>query len=140
MSAYEVTEELIKRIESGKYEVIILNYANADMVGHTGIYEAAYKAIQAVDECVFKVVEAVKKAGGISLITADHGNSEQMIDTDGSPFTAHTTGKVHFVLVDDQRKNKKLKEGILADIAPTMLYLLDIEKPKEMTGNNLIID
>ncbi|MFC2140193.1 2,3-bisphosphoglycerate-independent phosphoglycerate mutase [Candidatus Auribacterota bacterium] len=138
MSAYEVTEEMIKRIDSDQYDVIILNYANADMVGHTGIHEAAYQAIKVVDECVGRIVDKVKEVGGISLITADHGNSEKMKDKNGESFTAHTTGKVHFVLVDDERKNVTVKEGILADIAPTMLYLLGIEPSAEMTGKNLI--
>ena len=135
MSAYEVTEEAVKRIESGAYDVIILNFANCDMVGHTGVMEAAVKAVETVDACVAKVVEATSKMGGVSLITADHGNSEQMIDTDGSPFTAHTTNLVPLHIVG---ANVKLRDGRLADIAPTMLDLMGLAKPAEMDGETLI--
>jgi len=137
MSAYEVTEECVKRIESGAYDVIILNYANCDMVGHTGVYEAASKAVAVVDECVGKVVEATSKMGGVSLITADHGNAERMIDTDGSPFTAHTTNPVPFHIVG---ASVKLRNGRLADIAPTMLDLMGLAKPEEMDGETLIMN
>ena len=99
VSAYAVTEEVVQRILSGNYDVIILNFANCDMVGHTGVYEAACKAVSTVDECVGKVVEATSKMGGVSLITADHGNAERMIDSDGEPFTAHTTNLVPFYIV-----------------------------------------
>ena len=136
MSAYEVTEECVKRIESGAYDVIILNFANCDMVGHTGVYEAASKAVATVDECVGRVVEATSKMGGVSLITADHGNAERMIDTDGSPFTAHTTNPVPFHIVG---ASVKLRDGRLADIAPTMLDLMGLEKPAEMDGETLIL-
>ena len=135
MSAYEVTEEAVKRILSGNYDVIILNFANCDMVGHTGVYKAACKAVSTVDECVGKVVEATSKMGGVSLITADHGNAERMIDTDGSPFTAHTTNLVPFYIVG---ANVKLRDGRLCDIAPTMLDLMGLEKPAEMDGETLI--
>ncbi|MBR5537634.1 MAG: 2,3-bisphosphoglycerate-independent phosphoglycerate mutase [Clostridia bacterium] len=135
MSAYEVTEECVKRIESGAYDVIILNFANCDMVGHTGCYDAACKAVSVVDECVGKVVEATSKMGGISLITADHGNAERMIDTDGEPFTAHTTNPVPFYIVG---ASVKLHDGRLADIAPTMLDLMGLAKPEEMDGDTLI--
>lgn len=135
MSAYEVTEEAVKRILSGTYDVIILNFANCDMVGHTGVYEAACKAVSTVDECVGKVVEATSKMGGVSLITADHGNAERMVDTDGSPFTAHTTNLVPFYIVG---ANVKLRDGRLCDIAPTMLDLMGLEKPAEMDGETLI--
>ena len=135
MSAPEVTEEAVKRIESGKYDVIILNFANCDMVGHTGVYEAACKAVETVDACVGKVVEATSKMGGVSLITADHGNAERMVDTDGSPFTAHTTNLVPFYIVG---ANVKLRNGRLADIAPTMLDLMGLKKPAEMDGETLI--
>ncbi len=135
MSAYEVTEEAVQRILSGNYDVIILNFANCDMVGHTGVYEAACKAVSTVDECVGKVVEATSKMGGISLITADHGNAERMIDADGSPFTAHTTNLVPFYIVG---ANVKLRDGRLCDIAPTMLDLMGLEKPTEMDGETLI--
>ena len=136
MSAYEVADECVRRIESGAYDVIILNFANCDMVGHTGVYEAACKAVSVVDECVGKVVEATSKMGGISLITADHGNAERMVDTDGEPFTAHTTNPVPFYIVG---ASVKLRDGRLADIAPTMLDLMGLQKPEEMDGETLIL-
>ncbi|MCI8869748.1 MAG: 2,3-bisphosphoglycerate-independent phosphoglycerate mutase [Lawsonibacter sp.] len=136
MSAYQVTDEAVKRIESGAYDVIILNFANCDMVGHTGVYEAACKAVSTVDECVGRVVEATSKMGGVSLITADHGNAERMIDTDGAPFTAHTTNLVPFYIVG---ASVQLRDGRLADIAPTMLDLMGLEKPAEMDGETLIL-
>ena len=136
MSAYEVTDEVVKRIDSKEYDVIILNYANCDMVGHTGDFGAAVKAVEAVDECVGKVVEAVNRQEGVVLITADHGNSEQMIDYNtGSPFTAHTTNVVPLILIG---KDVKLKKGRLADLAPTMLDIMNLEKPAVMTGESLI--
>ena len=137
MSAYQVTEEAVKRIESGAYDVIILNFANCDMVGHTGVYEAACKAVSTVDECVNRVVEATSKMGGVSLITADHGNAERMIDDDGEPFTAHTTNLVPFYIVG---ASAQLRDGRLADIAPTMLDLMGLEKPAEMDGQTLILN
>ena len=136
MSAYEVTDKVVEAIKSQKYNTIILNYANSDMVGHTGSLEAAVKAVEAVDECVGRVVDAIEEVGGVLLITADHGNSEQMIDyTTGEPHTAHTTNPVPLVLVG---KDVKLREGRLADLAPTMLDIMGIEKPEEMTGESLI--
>lgn len=136
MSAYEVTDEVLKRIESDKYDVIILNYANCDMVGHTGVFDAAKAAVEAVDTCVGKVVNAISEKGGVALITADHGNADKMYDTDGSPFTAHTTNLVPFVVVG---YDCELREGgKLADIAPTMLKILDLEQPKEMDGTSII--
>ena len=137
MSAYQVTEEAVKRIESGAYEVIILNMANCDLVGHTGVYEAACRAVTAVDECVGRVVEATSRMGGVSLITADHGNAERMADEDGEPFTAHTTNLVPFYIVG---ASVRLRDGRLADIAPTMLDLMGLEKPKEMDGETLIVN
>ena len=137
MSAYQVTEEAVKRIESGAYDVIILNFANCDMVGHTGVYEAACRAVTAVDECVGRVVEATSRMGGVSLITADHGNAERMADEDGEPFTAHTTNLVPFYIVE---ASVRLRDGRLADIAPTMLDLMGLEKPKEMDGETLIVN
>ena len=136
MSANEVADEAVKRIESGEYDVIILNFANCDMVGHTGIFEAARLAVEAVDNCVAKVVEATAKMGGISVITADHGNAEQMTDEGGNPFTAHTTNLVPFILIG---VDVTLREGRLADIAPTMLDLMGLSKPLEMTGETLIV-
>ena len=135
MSAVEVADEAVKRILSGQYDVIILNFANCDMVGHTGVYEAAAKAVTTVDECVAKVVEATSQMGGVSLITADHGNAECMEDEDGCPFTAHTTNLVPFYIVG---ASVNLRDGRLADIAPTMLDLMGLEKPAEMDGETLI--
>jgi 2,3-bisphosphoglycerate-independent phosphoglycerate mutase len=139
MSAYEVTEELIKRIESDKYDVIICNYANADMVGHTGVIEAAIKAVQVVDECQQKVVDVVLAKGGVVLLTSDHGNSDQMIDPEtGGPFTAHTTFPVPFVITG-LKEDIELKEGALCDIAPTILDIMGIDQPEEMTGQSVIV-
>ena len=135
MSAFEVAEEAVKRIESGAYDVIILNFANCDMVGHTGVFEAAVKAVETVDACVAKVVNATSSMGGISIITADHGNCEHMVDENGEPFTAHTTNLVPLHIVG---ANVKLRDGRLADIAPTMLDLMGLEKPAEMDGETLI--
>ena len=140
MSVYEVTEKLVKAIEDERFDLIICNYANGDMVGHTGIMEAALKAVAAVDECLGKVENAIKKVGGVMIVTADHGNAEKMVDeTTGQPYTAHTVGKVAAILVNDKSGVKALKDGRLADIAPTMLELLEIDKPQEMTGNSLLV-
>ena len=136
MSAYEVTDKLVSAIESGKYDVIILNFANCDMVGHTGVFDAAVKAVEAVDTCVGKVTDAIAKMGGVALITADHGNADRMVDDDGEPFTAHTTNPVPFCVVGYPCKLRK--GGKLADIAPTMLEILNLEQPAEMTGESLI--
>ena len=135
MSAYPVTDEVVKAVSSGKFDIIILNYANLDMVGHTGIFEAAVKATEAVDKCAGKVFEAVSSAGGLLILTADHGNAEQMLDETGGIHTAHTCNPVPFLFCD---AGVKLRDGILADIAPTLLEVLGIEKPKEMTGTSLI--
>ena len=138
MSAYEVTDKVLEAINSKKYDCIILNYANPDMVGHTGNLEAAVKAVEAIDECVGKVVEAIRKNDGVMLITADHGNCEQMLDyKTGEPHTAHTTNPVPLILVG--KDDAKLKEGKLADLAPTMLELMGLEKPEEMTGESIIV-
>ena len=137
MSAYEVTDELLARLDSGKYDVIILNFANCDMVGHTGVFEAAVAAVEAVDTCLGKVVDKILSMGGRALITADHGNADQMYEPDGSPFTAHTTNPVPLLLVGD--KDHTLKEGgRLADLAPTMLEMLGLPKPVEMDGKSLL--
>ena len=139
MSAIEVTDKVVEAIESKKYDTIILNYANPDMVGHTGVLEAAIKAIETIDECVGRVVKAVEDVNGVLLITADHGNSEQMIDyATGEPHTAHTTNPVPVILVG--MENAKLKEGKLADLAPTMLDIMNLEKPAEMTGESIIVE
>lgn len=141
MSAYEVTEELLNRLDSDKYDMIILNFANPDMVGHTGVVEAAVKAIEAVDECVGNIVNKVLEMDGCVFITADHGNAETMIDfSTGNPFTAHTTHPVPFAWVSNHTENKKLNPGKLADIAPTMLNQLGLEVPAEMTGENLVVN
>ena len=136
MSAYEVCAKCVERIESGAYDVIILNFANCDMVGHTGVFDAAVKAVETVDECVGKVVDATLKMGGIAMVTADHGNAEQMRQEDGSPMTAHTTNLVPFILCG---AGTELRPGKLADIAPTILDVMGLEKPAEMTGKTLII-
>ncbi len=136
MSAYEVTDAVVERIKSGNYDVIILNFANCDMVGHTGVFEAAVKAVETVDACVSRVVDATRAMGGVALITADHGNAEHMCAEDGSPFTAHTTNLVPFCVVG---ADVKLRNGRLADIAPTMLDLMGLNKPVEMTGETLIV-
>ena len=134
MSAYEVADECVARIESGKYDVVILNFANCDMVGHTGVMEAAIKAVEAVDTCVGRVIEAVRKMGGTALITADHGNAECM-EENGVPFTQHTVGQVPVILVDG---GDSITDGALCDLAPTMLKLLGLEQPAEMTGKALV--
>ncbi len=137
MSAYEVSDKMVEALKSGKFDVVILNFANCDMVGHTGIYEAAVAAVEAVDKCVGDVCDTVKEMGGIVLLTADHGNADRMLDTDGSPFTAHTTNPVPFVVIG---KDCTLREGgKLADIAPTMLGLLGLDKPEDMSGESIII-
>ncbi len=139
MSAYEVADKAVEQIESGKYDVMILNFANPDMVGHTGILEAAVAAVTAVDECVAKVMGAIQKIGGEAIITADHGNAEKMLDDEGKPFTAHTTGRVPLILVSERFKNARLRDdGKLADVAPTLLGLIGLKEPPEMTGRTLI--
>ena len=136
MSAYDVTDALLAELDKDKFDVVVLNYANPDMVGHTGVLPAAIKAMEAVDECVGKVVDKVLSLGGSVCITADHGNLEKMAEVDGTPHTAHTTNIVPFILVNNEEH--KLHSGVLADIAPTMLELLNIEKPAVMTGSSLI--
>ena len=137
MSAYEVADKACALIKSKKYDVMILNFANCDMVGHTGVFSAAVEAVKAVDNCVRQVVEAIISIGGKAIITSDHGNADKLYEEDGSPFTAHTISPVPLILVSDD--NEQLKNGgRLCDIAPTMLSLLNIEKPKEMTGESLI--
>ena len=140
MSAYPVAEECVKRIESDKYDVIILNFANCDMVGHTGIFSAAKAAVEAVDECVGKVVDAILAKGGAALITADHGNADKMLvdETSDDPFTAHTTNPVPLIAIGTDAKELK-DGGVLADLIPTMLDVMDMEKPEEMTGKSLIV-
>ena len=139
MSAEEVTEEVIRRIREGTYDLIILNFANPDMVGHTGVLAAAVTAMETVDRCTGRIVDALLEAGGCALITADHGNCEQMADSEGSPHTAHTSNRVPLILVNPDHRQARLQPGILADIAPTILSLLGLPVPVEMTGKNLIV-
>ena len=140
MSAYEVTDKVIEQLSTGEYDVMILNFANCDMVGHTGVLEAAEKAVAAVDECVDRVLKKILSMGGGALLTADHGNADKMIAEDGSPFTAHTTNPVPVVLVCDALKGVKLRSGgVLADLAPTLLDMMGLPVPSEMTGKTLIV-
>ena len=136
MSAYEVTDKVVERVLSGKYDAIIINYANCDMVGHTGVFDAAVKAVETVDTCVGRLHDAVKKMGGAMLVTADHGNADKMIADDGSPFTAHTTNPVPFIVVDYPCEVRE--GGRLSDIAPTMLKIMGLPQPAEMTGKSII--
>ena len=139
MSAIEVTDEVVKRIESGNYDVIVLNFANCDMVGHTGVFDAAVKAVETVDTCLGRTIDAIKKMGGIALVTADHGNADQMLDYNTNDvFTAHTTNVVPLVMIGEE-SGAKLKNGRLADLAPTLLDIMGLEKPEEMTGESLLI-
>ena len=137
MSAYEVTDKVEEAIKSGKYDCIILNYANCDMVGHTGVIPAAIKAVETVDECVGRCVKALDEVGGIALITADHGNAECELDEAGKPYTAHTTNLVPFVITDE---NLHVRNGILSDLAPTILELLGLPIPAEITSKSLLVD
>ena len=140
MSAYEVARQAVERVESGKYDVMILNFANPDMVGHTGVMEAAVKAVHTVDECAAKVIDAILRCGGRALVTADHGNCEKMFDENGQPFTAHTTEPVPLILVDEHNKHAVLRGGgRLCDVVPTLLSLMNLPVPNEMTGTSLIV-
>jgi 2,3-bisphosphoglycerate-independent phosphoglycerate mutase len=136
MSAVGVTDELLQRMD--KFDLIVLNFANPDMVGHTGIVEAGIKAVETIDQCCSRIVPRLLELDGKCLVTADHGNCELMRNPDGSPNTAHTTNLVHFIYVANDAKNFKCNDGILADVAPTLLFLLGMEKPAEMTGKNLL--
>jgi 2,3-bisphosphoglycerate-independent phosphoglycerate mutase len=138
MSAAEVTRQVTEQIAADKYDLIILNFANPDMVGHTGVLEAAITAMETIDQCVKQVVESTLRAGGCLLITADHGNCEQMVDANGTPHTAHTSNPVPLLYISDKQRNITLQQGKLADLAPTLLYLLNQPQPQEMTGHNLI--
>ena len=139
MSAYEVTDKVVEALENDKYDVVILNFANTDMVGHTGSLPAAIKAVEAVDECVGRIVKIIEEKKGNLIITADHGNAEQMIDyKTGEPHTAHTTNPVPIILITEDQKIKLKDNGKLADLAPTMLDLMGIQKPEEMTGESLL--
>jgi 2,3-bisphosphoglycerate-independent phosphoglycerate mutase len=140
MSAYEVTEKLVAAIDRGEFDLVVLNFANADMVGHSGKLDAAIRAVETVDDCLGRIAEAVQRAGGVMLITADHGNAEQMKDTaTGQPHTAHTTNPVPVILVNAPPAVTRLADGRLADVAPTLLDLLDIAQPKAMTGKSLVV-
>ncbi len=140
MSAPQVCDKLVEAIESLKYDVIIINFANPDMVGHTGVEDAAIKAVEAVDECVGRAVDAIKKVNGQMFICADHGNAEQLVDYEtGDPFTAHTTNQVPFILVNADPSYKLREGGCLADIAPTLIELMGMEQPEEMTGKSLLV-
>ena len=137
MSAPEVTEKLVDAIQNGGYDLIVCNYANGDMVGHTGVYDAAVQAAEAIDDALTQVTEAILAAGGECLITADHGNAEQMLDDQGRPMTQHTTGPVNLVYVTE-REQGSISEGRLCDIAPTLLTMMGLEQPAEMTGQSLV--
>ena len=140
MSAYEVCDRLVESIESGKYDVIIINFANPDMVGHTGVESAAVKAGEAVDECVGRAVKAIRDVDGVMFICADHGNAEQLVDYEtGAPFTAHTTNPVPFILVNYDEGWGLREGGCLADIVPTLIQIMGMQQPKEMTGKSLLI-
>jgi 2,3-bisphosphoglycerate-independent phosphoglycerate mutase len=140
MSAYLVTDKVLEELDSGEFDVIILNFANCDMVGHTGVIPAAVKAVGTVDECVKKVTDKILSMGGAALLTADHGNADKLLSDDGSPFTAHTTNPVPVVLVSNELKKAKLRtDGVLADLAPTLLDVMNLPIPQEMTGKSLII-
>jgi 2,3-bisphosphoglycerate-independent phosphoglycerate mutase len=137
MSAFEVTDELLTRVD--KFDLIILNFANPDMVGHTGIVTAGIKAIETVDECCSRIIPKLLELDGKCIVTADHGNCEQMRNPDGSPNTAHTTNLVHCIYVAKDSRQFRCEDGILADVAPTLLFLLGMKKPNEMTGRNLLV-
>jgi 2,3-bisphosphoglycerate-independent phosphoglycerate mutase len=138
MSAVTVTREVLQRIDSNRYDLIVLNFANMDMVGHTGVLDAAVRACSTVDSCVDKIVSRILARGGTAIVTADHGNAEEMVDANDNPHTAHTLNPVRLILVDDNRKSAQLKEGCLADIAPTILDIMGLEQPAEMTGQSLL--
>ena len=138
MSAPELTDALLAHLDNGRYDFILVNYANADMVGHTGSIPAAIEAVTMVDTCVGRVLDRIGELGGTALVTADHGNAEKMLDEVGNPFTAHTTFPVRLILVAPEVSPGTLQDGILADVAPTILDLMDIPQPPEMTGRSLL--
>ena len=138
MSAIPLTDKVVAHLDTGKYDLLILNYANPDMVGHTGVVEAAIKAVETVDACLQRVVEKVLALGGGCIITADHGNCEREINDDGTPNTAHTTNLVQFIYAGPNADKAVMEDGILADVAPTLLYLMGLPKPAEMTGHSLV--
>ena len=138
MSAIPLTDKVVDRIEKGLDDLIILNFANPDMVGHTGVLTAAIRAVETIDACTGRVLDALLKKGGKALVTADHGNCEQMLQSDGSPHTAHTTNLVHCLYVAADSGQCKVADGILADVAPTLLEMLGLPKPAAMTGSSLL--
>jgi len=137
MSAFEVTDEVLALMAN--YDLIVLNFANPDMVGHTGVVKAGIKAVETVDECIGRIIPKLLELDGKCLVTADHGNCEQMRNSDGSPNTAHTSNLVHFIYVAKDAAKFRCEDGILADVAPTLLFLLGLPQPKEMTGHNLLV-
>jgi 2,3-bisphosphoglycerate-independent phosphoglycerate mutase len=137
MSAFEVTEELL--VGMANYDLIILNFANADMVGHSGVVKAGIKAVETVDKCMARIIPKLLELDGKAIVTADHGNCEQMRNSDGSPNTAHTSNLVHFIYVANDAAGFRCEDGILADVAPTLLFLLGLPQPKAMTGHNLLV-
>ncbi len=139
MSAPQVADEVVARLDADTYDFIVLNFANMDMVGHSGVLAAAVKACETVDRCLERVLDKLLARGGVALVTADHGNSEKMAGPDGKPFTAHTTNPVRLILVDDNRRSARLREGRLGDIAPTLLELMGLTQPSQMTGQSLIV-
>ena len=139
MSAFEVKDKLVENIKKDTYDFIVVNFANGDMVGHTGVYEAIEKAVTAVDTCVGEVVKAVLETGYEAIIIADHGNADFAVNEDGSPNTAHSLNPVPFIYITEN-KQAKVEEGILADVAPSILHIMGLKQPAEMTGNNLIKD
>ncbi|MDD5010539.1 MAG: 2,3-bisphosphoglycerate-independent phosphoglycerate mutase [Phycisphaerae bacterium] len=140
MSAFEVCDVVMQRLEAEKYDVIVINFANPDMVGHTGVLEAAVKAAETVDTCVGRILDKVKQLGGAAIVTADHGNCEKMCDENGNPYTSHTTGDVPLIVFDELNKDKKLRSGgKLADVMPTLLDMMEIPQPEEMTGKSLLV-
>jgi len=142
MSAEGITDELLRRLsgDESPYDLVVLNFANADMVGHSGMLRATIEALEIVDACIGRIIERVRELGGITLITADHGNAEQMVDDNGEPLTAHTLNPVHLILVDDSRRGASLSDGIFADVAPTILQLMGLQTPPEMTGHSLLVE
>ena len=139
MSAFEVKDKLCEAIKTGKYDWIVVNFANGDMVGHTGVYPAIEKAVVAIDQCVHDVVETAKEMDYETIIIADHGNADNALNPDGTPNTAHSLNAVPFIYVTEN-KNARVKNGVLADVAPSILHIMGLPQPKEMTGNDLIED
>ena len=139
MSAFEVKDKLVAAIKENKYDWIVVNFANGDMVGHTGVYTAIEAAVKAIDQCVNEVVETAKAADYETIIIADHGNADNALNADNSANTAHSLNPVPFIYVTEN-KNAKVKNGVLADVAPSILHIMGLEQPKEMTGHNLIED